>query len=296
MSCTRAIFILKISCSSGTGRFMPGSSRSSTTRSIYAPLIGRGVIRTALAFQLPSIVREHYLIGSLADPFGILYLLGLAWSVTRLRRSGYAIWPAWLLLGGFLAGVLSAYPPRTSLLVPIAPALVTLSALGLTAGVDVLANIIGSVPERMKSSGLIGVTLLLALLGLREYFVEMPQHFRPDLDNAVFWEAQALKPGADITLIQPDGVPDNYMPWGLQQFDLGVNYHLIKKADLPATNWSGLCPTGQCRFVYNTADRDSVYPYLVQAFGERAPAEIRGADGTWRSCMCMSVKNQSIFP
>jgi hypothetical protein len=31
---------------------------------------------------------------------------------------------------------------------------------------------------------------------------------------------------------------------GLQQFDLGVNYHLIKKADLPAANWNGLCSTG----------------------------------------------------
>ncbi len=98
----------------------------------------------------------------------------------------------------------------------------------------------------------------------------MPQHFPPDLDNAVFWEAQALQPGADITLIQPDGVPDNYMPWGLQQFDLGVNYHLIKKADLPATDWSSLCPTGQCRFVYDSADRDSVYPYLAQS--------------VWRTC------------
>ncbi len=248
----------------------------------YASLIGRGVIRTALAFQLPSLVREmreHYLIGSLADPFGILYLLGLAWSVIRLRRSGYAIWPAWLLLGGFLAGVLSAYPPRMSLLLPIAPALVALSALGLTAGVDVLANLIGNVPEWVKSYGLIGATLLLAVLGLREYFVEMPQHFPPDLDSAVFWEAQALPPGADITLIQPDGVPDNYMPWGMQEFDLGVNYHLIKKTNLPVTNWGSLCPTGQCRFVYSSADRESVYPYLAQAFGGRVPAEIPGANG-----------------
>jgi uncharacterized membrane protein YuzA (DUF378 family) len=244
----------------------------------YVPLIGRGVIRTALAFHLSSIVHENYLIGSLADPFGLLYLLGLAWSVARLRRSGYAIWPVWLLLGGFLASALSAFPPRVALLLPIAPALVTLSALGLTAGVDVLANLIGKAPERIRAYGLIGVTSLLALLGLREYYIEMPRHFPPDLDNAVFWEAQALKPGADISLIQPDGVPDNYKPWGVQQFDLGVNYHLIKKADLPATDWNSLCPTGECRFVYVSADRDGVYPYLAQAYGERVPAEIRGAD------------------
>ena len=146
---------------------------------IYAPLIGRGVIRTALAFHLPAVVNENYLIGSLADPFGILYLLGLAWCFARFRRPAYAIWPIWLLLGGFLAGALSAYPPRAALLLPIVPALITLSALGLTASVDVLAQLVGHVPERIKSYGLIGATLLLAAFGLRAYFVEMPQHFPP---------------------------------------------------------------------------------------------------------------------
>ncbi len=246
----------------------------------YAPLIGRGVIRTALAFHLRSDVHENYLIGSLADPFGILYLLGLAWSIARMRRSGYAIWPAWLLLGGFLSSALSAYPPRAALLLPTAPALVALSALGLTAGVDLLASLVSSVTERIKSYSLIGATLVMALLGLHQYFVDMPHLNPPDLGNAVFWEAQAMNPGTDLTLIQPEGVPDNYMPWGLQQFDLGVNYHLIKKADVPATNWNGLCPTGECRFVYVGADRDGVYPYLARAFGERVPTEISGADGS----------------
>ncbi|HTP08625.1 MAG TPA: glycosyltransferase family 39 protein, partial [Anaerolineae bacterium] len=152
----------------------------------YVPLIGRGVIRTALAFHLPALARENYLVGSLADPFGILYLMGLAWCVVRFRRSGYAIWPVWLLLGGFLASGLSAFPPRAALLLPVAPALVALSALGLTAGVDVLASVVGDVSERIKSYGLLGATIALALLGLRQYFIEMPQQYPPDLDNAVF--------------------------------------------------------------------------------------------------------------
>jgi hypothetical protein len=245
----------------------------------YAPLIGRGVIRTALAFHLPALVNENYLPGALAEPFGILYLLGFAWSVARWRRSSYAIWPLWLVLGGFLTSALSAYPPRTALALPSAPALIVLSALGLVAVVDVLAQVIGGVPERIKTYGLIGVTLVLAVLGLRQYFLEMPAQFPPDLDSTVFWEAQALKPGADVTLIQPNGVADDYVPWGLQHFELGVNYHLIKQADVPATDWNSLCPTSECRFVYVSADQGAVYPYLAQAFGERLPAEIRGADG-----------------
>ena len=162
---------------------------------------------------------------------------------------------------------------------PVGTLLVTLGALGLTATIDVLAQLIGNVPERIKSYGLIGVTLLLALVGLRAYFIEMPQRFPPDLDNAVFWEAQSVPRGTDLTLIQPEGVPDNYMPWGLQQFDLGVNYHLVKKTDLPTTDWRSLCLNG-CRFVYAGADRDAVYPYLAQAFGEREPKEIHNVDGS----------------
>jgi 4-amino-4-deoxy-L-arabinose transferase-like glycosyltransferase len=246
---------------------------------IYAPLIGRGVIRTALAFHLSSLIRDNYLFGALADPFGVLYLLGLAWCFARFKRPAYAIWPVWLLLGGFLTSALSAYPPSAVFLLPIVPALVALSALGLTSSVDVLAPLIGKVPERAKSYALIGITLLLAVFGLRAYFIEMPAHFPPDLDNAVFWEAQSAPRGSDITLIQPDGTPDGYVPWGVQQFDLGVNYHLVKKADLPTTDWRSLC-VGGCRFVYASADRDSVYPYLAQTFGEREPKEIQGGDGS----------------
>jgi hypothetical protein len=224
--------------------------------------------------SLSSIVHENYR-SITGRSICVLYL----WAGRECAPAPIGRDSGWLLLGGFLASALSAFPPRAALLLPIAPALATLSALGLTAGVDVLSSVIGSVPERIKSYGLIGATLVLALLGLRAYFIEMPQRFSPDLDNAVFWEAQTLKPGADLTLVQPDGVPDNYIPWGMQQFDLGVNYHLIKKADVPITDWNGLCPSGECRFVYVSADRDSVYPYLAQTYGERVPAEVRGADG-----------------
>ena len=208
----------------------------------YAPLIGRGVIRTALAFHLPAIVRENYLTGSLADPFGILYVLGLAWCVMRLRRPGYAIWPIWLFLGGFLASALSAFPPRAALLLPIAPALVTLSALGLTVGIDVLASLIGSVPERIKSYSLVGATLLLALFGLRAYFSEMPQRFPPDLENTIFWQAQQLPREADIVLLQPDGMADDFVPWGLREVTTNVRFHLLKKDEWATADWSGLCP------------------------------------------------------
>jgi 4-amino-4-deoxy-L-arabinose transferase-like glycosyltransferase len=245
---------------------------------LYGPLIARGLIRTALAFHLPALAQEHYLVGALAEPFGILYLLGLAWSMTRLRRPGYAIWPMWLLLGGLLAGALSAFPPRASLLLPVAPALATLAALGLTATVDVLANLIGRVSDRMKVASLIGVTLLLALAGLHAYFVEMPRQHPPDLENAMFWQAQQLPRGAALVLIQPDDLPDSFRPWGMGEFDTSVQFHLLKKDDLPTANWQELCP-GACRVFMTAADRDAVLPWVTQVFGSQGPVEYADAAG-----------------
>ncbi len=264
------------------GPIQAGQQRIFYDPQYYAPLIGRGVIRTALALHLSTLAHENYLTGALAEPFGILYLIGLAWSVTRLRRSGYAIWPAWLLLGGFLTSALSTNPPRAALLLPIAPALVTLSALGLTAGVDVLARLIGSVPERSKSYGLMGVTLVLGVLGLHAYFVEMPQRFPPDLENVIFWQAQQLPANSDVVLLQPDGMADNFQPWGLREVTTDVRFHLLKKADWAAADWSTLCP-GTCRVAFRAADRDVAYPYLAQAFGQQSTLEYFDAQGAPQS-------------
>jgi hypothetical protein len=193
----------------------------------------------------------------------------------------------WLLLGGLLASGLSAFPPRASLLLPVAPALVTLAALGLTATVDVLAGLVGSVSDRIKTASLIGVTLLLSLLGLRIYFSEVPQRFPPDLENAIFWQAQQSPPGTDIVLIQPDGLPDNFVPWGISQFDTNVKFHLLNKGDLPVADWNELCP-GTCRVFIAAVDRDAALPVLTQVFGHQSSVEYDTADGTPQAYLFMA--------
>jgi hypothetical protein len=184
----------------------------------------------------------------------------------------------WLLLGGFLASALSAFPPRAALLLPVAPALAALSALGLTASVDVLASLIGRVPERVKSFSLLSVTLILALLGLRGYFSEMPQRFPPDLENVIFWQAQQLPRDSDLVLLQPDGVADDFVPWGMREVTTQVRFHLLKQDQWAAADWNSLCPSS-CRVAFSAADREAAYPYLAQAFGQQAAVEYLDAEG-----------------
>ena len=245
---------------------------------LYGPLIARGVLRTALALHASSLVHEHYLIDALADPLEILYLLGAGGCLARMRRPGYALWPLWLFGGGLLTSALSAYPPRAALLTPVIPALVVLGALGLVSGVDVLGSLVSGIGARVTRYALIGVTALLVLVGWRAYFVEMPQRFPPDLDNAMLWQAQSLPRGSSIVLILPDTWPKAYQLWGPRELDLGVQFHTLSKIDLNTADWHSLCPA-TCRIFFAASDRDWALSFLAQAFGDQPLIEYRDAQG-----------------
>ncbi len=249
---------------------------------IYATLLGRGIVRTALSFNAPALVRGNYLVGALSEPYSIFYLLGLGWCLIRLRRPGYALWPAWLLIGAFTLSAINTFPPRPEHMLPIVPALAVLAALGLTIGVDLLASFVSGITDRTKLVLLIGGVVVMGFFGLRTYFVEMPDRFPPDLENAIFWQAQHLPRGSDIMLIQPEGMADDFEPWGMREIDLGVAFHLIKPADLESIDLGSLCPT-DCRFFYVASARDRVYPRLVQVFGTLPEMPYPDADGIVQS-------------
>jgi 4-amino-4-deoxy-L-arabinose transferase-like glycosyltransferase len=249
-----------------TGSFRVGDQELFYDPTIYSTLLGRGVIRTALGFQTSSVVNENYLISALADPLGAIYLLGLGWCLIRLRRPAYAIWPAWLIVGAVALSVIDTYPPRAAHMLPVVPAIAVLGALGLVAGVDLLARVVGGLPDRVKSIVLIGAATVLVLLGLKIYFIDMPPRFPPDLENTMFWQAQSMPRGSDITLIQPDGLPNDFVPWGLRELDLGVNFHLIKPADFAVLDPQSLCPA-ECRFFFIQSNYSPTYERLIAIFG-----------------------------
>lgn len=92
-------------------------------------------------------------------------------------------------------------------MLPIVPALAVLSALGLIVSLDLIARVLGGVPERVKVIGAIGLLGVLGAIGLRTYFIEMPERYRPDLENAMFWEAQVLPRNATLMLITAAELP-----------------------------------------------------------------------------------------
>lgn len=258
---------------SQVGAFQVGDQQLFYEPGIYATLLARGAIRTALSFHTPTIVRENFLTGALADPFGLVFVLGLGWCLARWRRPAIAIYPAWLLIGGFVTSGLSAFPPRPSLMLPIAPAMIVMSAVGVISAIDLLSSVVGGVPERARVIGAIGLVIVFGFIGWRTYFVDMPARFPPDLDNAITWHAQQMKPGTDVTLIQPDGTSDDYVPWGIREFQLNVNFHLIKPAALAATDPISVCPNG-CRIFFVAANYYQVLSWLTPVIGDQKPVSL----------------------
>lgn len=247
--------------------------------SIWAALIARGALRTALSFQTPVLAQENYLIDALAAPLGGLVLIGLGWCLGRLRRPAGSLWAGWLLLGAFSLSALATFPPRAALMFPVTAALAGLGALGLVVVVDLLAGYIGPVPARVKALGAAALAAVLMASGWYTYFIDMPARFPPDLEQAMFWQAQQQGPDSDVTLIRSAEDGADFVPWGLREFDLGVSYHSIGVDELPAADWGALCPR-KCAFFYRAAGADRVWPILARAYGNIEPTAYADSGGT----------------
>jgi 4-amino-4-deoxy-L-arabinose transferase-like glycosyltransferase len=245
---------------------------------IYASLLARGIVRTALGLHMPTINDEYYLVGALADPIGIIYLVGIGWCLTRLHRSNYALWLGWFWGAGFFLGALTSFPPRGAHLVPIIPALAVLGALGIVALVDAAAAALGNWTHRLKNPALVASVAACAFVGWRAYFVEMPLRYPPTLENVMFWQMQQLPRGTGFVLIKPDDVAEDFAPWKVLRIDTGQIFHLVKPADLAATNWQSMCPQ-VCRIFFTAAVHDQVETQLEQALGKGTVIAYSDAQG-----------------
>jgi len=106
------------------------------------------------------------------------------------------------------------------------------------------------------------------MIGLRTYFVEMPERYPPDLENAMFWQAQALPRNATLMLITANDLPADYRPWGVREFDLPVAFVHVQPDELNSNPnaWRVACANG-CEVFVQAADRAVILSGLQQAFG-----------------------------
>jgi 4-amino-4-deoxy-L-arabinose transferase-like glycosyltransferase len=246
--------------------------------SLYVTLMLRGMTRTAIAVHRDGLVNEHYVAGALSAPVTLLYVMGAGWCLARMRRPGYAIWPIWLFAGTFVLSAIETFPPHTSDLLPVAPAWLVLAALGLVSVIDTLRGMLGVLPSRMVWGALVAATLVLSALGLRGYFLEMPQRYRPNLEMAMFWSTFDMPRGATLAFVRDDAYPSDFVPWGLRNFDTGINWVMLDAPALRDSNFGGRCAI-DCRVFYTPATANDVEAALRASLSVDQIATYSNSDG-----------------
>lgn len=222
--------------------------------SMYALLAARGWVLTAIGLHRP-LFNEHYVVGPLAGPLALLYVMGLGWCLARARRPGYFVWPIWLFAGTFLLSAIETFPPHVPDLLPVVPALAVLAAVGVVGGLETIRQSRPSLNRALEAGILAIAAVVVVALGLYAYFVEMPQRYRPNLEMAMFWSALDLPRGSTLAFVSDAAYPPDFTPWGLLNFNTGVTWLMVEPANLGQTDWDAACAV-DCRIFY-TPDRAS---------------------------------------
>jgi 4-amino-4-deoxy-L-arabinose transferase-like glycosyltransferase len=234
--------------------------------SLYASLALRGEVMTAIGLSRGGLANEHYVVGPLAAPGTLLYVLGLAWCLARARRPAYRIWPIWLFAGTFLLSAIETQPPHASDLLPIAPVLAVLAAAGLVGLFETARAYLRGMSRRVQLGLLAAATGLVCLTGLLAYFVEMPRRYRPNFEMSMFWSALELSRGSTVIFVRDQAYPPEFEPWGMQNFDTGVAWLPIEPAELDQADLPAACAI-DCRVFYTPSYAAATEPRLRQVLG-----------------------------
>lgn len=172
---------------------------------LWGELLLRGAIRTLVALFNPHLIGEHFMTTGLTGGWmGMFSLVGLFIAFRRSKDQRFAIPPIWFIVGIILLGILAAFPPRHTHLVAILPAIAILSSLGFCSLTDSLGSLPKSAGKRFsKQLNAVGLFVLI-IIGLHQYFVVMPDKYRPTFEDIVSWNAWRQKDPMVIYYIEEE--------------------------------------------------------------------------------------------
>ncbi len=289
---------------------------------LYAKLLVRGGIRSLLAFHHPHMATQHYIASAIPGPLGTLfYTAGLGVALAHIRRPAAVLLLVWLLSSIVLLSVIHTFPPRFPHLVPVAPVVALLSALGIVAlARGTLANDAGRgedlgatagrrlrggpeaglprretrirasipTPERewrrepaapprrawhtlLSYAIITGCVAAVALSGLHNYLVEVPQRYPPTMRDIIGFTAINAQTPQHLVLVtsEPDSVGfvgDSGEPWMMEHFATRADFQMVQPAALQRGGLDIAGDEGYVFFFFAT-DHQSVQAFLETAFG-----------------------------
>lgn len=190
---------------------------------LYAEMIVRGAVRTALVFHRDDLVTEHFIASPLPGSLVVVfYTIGLGLLLGRLRSGPGALLAVWLGSGVLLLSILNTFPPRHQHMVPLIPAIALVSALGLVA----LAELVGRLWQGQRG---VRFALAIGLLagcssGLHTYFVTVPDTYPPNLEQAIGFTALALDTPTRLIYVTAEPAE---MPWIIRSMKTPARYQTL---------------------------------------------------------------------
>jgi hypothetical protein len=258
---------------------------------LWQRLLVRGVFRSLLVFHHPGIISEHFIDGPLAGRgTAVLFFLGAALALGGVRRSHYALPVIWLAVGLAALSVLNTFPPRHTHLVPIIPVMAIFTALGVATVVEGLTAAAGIMrvsrgrPERTLRSRLsllatAGLVALVAYAGLRAYFVDAQQRYRPDFEQALAFRVLELNAPRHVVYVAESADDLKFVPWVVRSMATPAEYQAVLRDDLQAGRFT-IDPRAAYLFFFRERDRAVVVPFLENALRRAVvPREYRNREG-----------------
>ncbi|HEU5100585.1 MAG TPA: hypothetical protein VFU22_16260, partial [Roseiflexaceae bacterium] len=222
---------------------------------LYVELLIRGAIRSVLVFHHDGFLTDHFIVAPLAGPAGVpFYSLGLLCVLVGIRQPRFLLLTIWFFGGITLLSVVDAFPPRQAHMVPLLPALSIITALGLSELVDRLAPWMPSL-RRAAATVLVGlICAWLALSGLRSYFEDVRDFYRPDIDNMLGFMALERAAPLAIRYVYSDPNEQAYIPWIIRTMETHVDFRTVARDELAAGRVR-IDPSAEYVFVFHEQEQ-----------------------------------------
>ena len=186
-------------------------------------LLLRGVIRSFLGLQFDEFADNFFLTTPLAGPISaVFYVLGLYALIAHFWKANGYPFLIWFGAGMLFLSIISTFPPRPAHLVPIIPVLALFSGLGVALAFEGIGDFLADKKPAwavLQTILLVAVVLAVMISGTREYFVESPTVFRPNLEQVMNWVGLHNPPETKIYYVYDS---EYYVDWVPYFFRLGL--------------------------------------------------------------------------
>ena len=223
-------------------------------------LLLRGFIRSFLGLQFDEFSNNYFLSSSLVGPISVIFfVLGLYFLLAHFWRSYGFPFLIWFGAGMFFLSMISTYPPRPAHLVPIIPVLALFSGLGVFLSGEQVAQYLNHKNyswDYWRPLLFLLCSLAVLVAGVRQYFVESPKIYKPNLEQVMNWAGLHNPPETKIYYISGPEIGADWVPYF---FRIGLAQPEFESIALSAVqNGTAAWPGGSdfAIFIeeYNTAD------------------------------------------